>query len=382
MTVQERKESSVVVSLKDIAQRAGVSVATVSNVVNGYRPVGAATRQRVQQAIDELGYSPNLSARHLRSGRTGIIALAIPELNNPYFAELADAAIREAGDHGYTVLLDYTDGDREKELLVSQGFRAQVIDGLILSPVQLDRVDVLNRRSDTPMVLVGESVYDVPYDHIAIDNVAASVAAMRNLLDLGRRRIAFVGAQAEMNRQPAHLRLLGYREALLSAGLRYESKLVVTTDYFGRADGAAGLRQLMRARRPPEAIFAYNDLIAIGILRAAIELGVRVPEDVAVVGFDDIEEGRYSNPTLTTISPDKSRIGSQAVNCLIGRLNGTRHARPEEVQVPFKLIARESTLGPADLIQKRKIPGAGERVQNYEQRPRAVGATLSRPAGG
>jgi DNA-binding LacI/PurR family transcriptional regulator len=343
--LQERRESSVGVSLKDIAQRAGVSVATVSNVVNGYRPVGAATRLRVQQAIDELGYSPNLSARHLRSGRTGIIALAIPELNNPYFAELADAAIREAGNHGYTVLLDYTDGDREKELLVSQGFRAQVIDGLILSPVQLDRVDVLNRRSDTPMVLVGESVYDVPYDHIAIDNVAASVAAMRHLLDLGRRRIAFVGAQADVNRQPAHLRLLGYREALLTARLRYDSKLVVTTDYFGRADGAAGLRQLMQARRPPDAIFAYNDLIAIGILRAAIELGIRVPEDVAVVGFDDIEEGRYSNPTLTTISPDKSRIGSQAVACLIGRLNGTRHAEPEEVQVPFKLVTRESTLG-------------------------------------
>ena len=148
------------VSLKDIAKRAGVSVATVSNVVNGYRPVGDRTRVRVQQAIDELGYSPNLSARHLRNGRTGIIALAIPELNNPYFAEVAEAAIRQADRHGYTVLLDYTDGERDKEVLVSQGFRAQVIDGLILSPVQLNRDDVLSRTSTTPMVLVGESVYD------------------------------------------------------------------------------------------------------------------------------------------------------------------------------------------------------------------------------
>jgi len=333
------------VSLKDIAKRAGVSVATVSNVVNGYRPVGEATRRLVQQAIDELGYSPNLSARHLRKGRTGIIALAIPELNNPYFAELADAAIREAGQHGYTVLLDSTDGDREKELLVSQGFRAQVIDGLILSPVQLDRVDVLNRTSETPMVLVGERVYDVPYDHIAIDNVVASVAAMRHLLDLGRRRIAFVGAQADVHRQPAHLRLLGYRKALRAAGLRHDPKLVVTTDYFSRADGAAGLRQLMRLPKPPDAVFAYNDLIAIGVLRAAIELGLTVPDDIAVVGFDDIEEGRYSNPTLTTISPDKGSIGRQAVTCLIGRLDGSRAAEPEEVQVPFMLITRESTLG-------------------------------------
>jgi DNA-binding LacI/PurR family transcriptional regulator len=333
------------VSLKDIAKRAGVSVATVSNVVNGYRPVGEATRERVQQAIDELGYSPNLSARHLRNGRTGIIALAIPELNNPYFAELADAAIREAGLHGYTVLLDYTDGDREKELLVSQGFRAQVIDGLILSPVQLDRDEVLNRTSKTPMVLVGERVYNVPYDHIAIDNVAASTAAMGHLLTLGRRRIAFIGAQADANQMPAHLRLHGYREALRGAGLAYDPSLVVTTDGFGRADGAAGLRQLMALPEPPDAVFAYNDLIAIGALRAAVELSVKVPDDIAVIGFDDIEEGRYSNPTLTTISPDKVSIGRRAVAALIGRLDGSRDAEPEEVQVPFALVTRESTLG-------------------------------------
>jgi DNA-binding LacI/PurR family transcriptional regulator len=333
------------VSLKDIARRAGVSVATVSNVVNGYRPVGETTRARVQQAVDELGYNPNLSARHLRSGRTGILALAIPELNNPYFAELAEAAIREAGQHGYTVLLDYTDGDREKELLVSEGFRAQVIDGLILSPVQLSREDVLSRTSGTPMVLVGERVYNVPYDHIAIDNVAASVTAMRHLLDVGRHRIAFVGAQRDVNRQPAHLRLLGYREALADAGLGYDQDLVVTTDHFGRADGMAGLRRLMALPRPPDAVFAYNDLIAIGVLRAAVELGVTVPDDIAVVGFDDIQEGRYSTPTLTTIAPDKAGIGSAAVACLIGRTRGSRVAEPEELQVPFELIPRESTLG-------------------------------------
>jgi DNA-binding LacI/PurR family transcriptional regulator len=346
----------VIVSLKDIAKRAGVSVATVSNVVNGYRPVGEATRERVRQAIDELGYSPNLSARHLRKGRTGIIALAIPELNNPYFVELADAAIREAGQHGYTVLLDYTDGDREKELLVSQGFRAQVIDGLILSPVQLDRTDILTRTSDTPLVLVGERVYNVPYDHIAIDNVAASTAAMKHLLDLGRRRIAFIGAQADVNRQPAHLRLLGYREALQDAGLAYDSSLVVTTEGFGRADGAFGLRQLLALPEPPDAVFAYNDLIAIGALRAAVELSVKVPDEIAVVGFDDIEEGRYSNPTLTTLSPDKASIGRQAVAALVGRLDGDRDAEPEEVLVPFTLVARESTLGRPAVDAARRIP--------------------------
>lgn len=333
------------VSLKDIAALAGVSVATVSNVVNGYRPVSETTRARVRKALDQLGYSPNVSARHLRTGRTGIIALAIPELTNAYFAELADAAIREAKRHGITVLLDHTEGDRAKELLVSQGFRAQVIDGLILSPVELDRADVLERTNQTPMVLVGEGVYDVPYDHIAIDNVAASVAATQHLIGLGRRRIAFVGAHPDTNRMPAHLRLRGYQQALASAEIPYDPQLVVTTTGFGRADGAAGLRQLLALPQPPDAVFAYNDLIAIGVLRAAADLGIAVPERIAVVGFDDIEEGRFSNPTLTTISPDKTSIGRQAVTALLGRIDGTRLGAAAEIPVSYQLIARESTLG-------------------------------------
>jgi DNA-binding LacI/PurR family transcriptional regulator len=333
------------VSLKDIARRAGVSVATVSNVVNGYRPVGDATRQLVLQAIDELGYSPNVTARHLRRGRSGIIALAIPELTNPYFAELAEATIRAAGELGYTVLLDHTEGDRDKEFAISQGLRAQVIDGLILSPTSLDRADVLARTNATPMVLIGERVYDVPYDHVAIDNVAASEAATRHLLELGRRRIGFVGAQADVSRQPAQLRVLGYQHALQAAGLPYDPALVVITKQFGRRDGADGLRRLRELAEPPDAVFAYNDLIAIGVLRAAADLGLAVPDDLAVAGFDDIEEGRYSNPALTTISPDKESIGRTAVASLIRRLEGDHAVDPREVQVPFELVIRESTRG-------------------------------------
>ena len=162
------------VSLKDVAERAGVSIKTVSNVVNKYQHVTPAMRARVQQAIDELGYRPNLTARHLRKGRTGIIALAVPELGNPYFAELAGAVIDAAAAHDFTVLLDHTRGDREQEVLVSQGFRARVIDGLILSPLELEAEDLRGREADVPLVLLGEREYDLPYDHIAIDNVAAA----------------------------------------------------------------------------------------------------------------------------------------------------------------------------------------------------------------
>ncbi|BCJ77426.1 LacI family transcriptional regulator [Catellatospora sp. IY07-71] len=330
------------VSLKDIARRAGVSQATVSNVVNGYRPVGEATRAKVQQAIDELGYTPNLSARHLRRGRTGIIALAIPELNNPYFAELADAAIRTATRRGYTLLLDYTDGDRDKELLVADGFRSQIIDGLILSAVHLDRADIMTRTSETPMVLVGEAIYGAPYDHIVIDNLAASHAAVRHLVALGRRRIAFIGAHIEANRAPSLLRLRGYTEALSAAGLPFDPELTVTTSGFRRGDGAAGMRELLRLPQPPDAVFAFNDLIALGAIRALYEHGLRVPEDVAVIGIDDVEEGRFSIPTLTTISPDKEMIGRLAVEKLLDRVEGRPTDPPTELQPPFRLVIRES----------------------------------------
>jgi DNA-binding LacI/PurR family transcriptional regulator len=333
------------VSLKEIAARAGVSLSTVSNVVNGYRPVGEETRQRVQDAIDELGYAPNLSARHLRSGRTGIVALAIPELDNPYFAELAGAAIREAAGLGYTLVMEDTAGERERELMVIDNSRRQIVDGLIFSPVAVTREEVLARDPATPMVLIGEGVYDVPHDHIAIDNIAASHVAVQHLVSLDRYRIAFIGAQAGDHRQSAHLRLRGYREALAGAGLPFDAALAAPTMAFGRADGLLAMRDLLARRQPPDAVFAYNDLVAIGAMRAVAEAGMRIPDDIAVIGIDDIEEGRFSNPTLTTISPDKEHIGRLAVQALVARIEGKPVQPPYDVQPPFRLVTRESTLG-------------------------------------
>jgi DNA-binding LacI/PurR family transcriptional regulator len=335
------------VSLKDVALRAGVSVKTVSNVVNNYPHVTTVTRARVQQAIDELGYRPNLTARHLRKGRTGILALAVPELSNPYFADLAGAVIDAAARHDYTVLLDHTAGERAKEILVCQGFRSHVIDGLILSPIELETEDLLGRTDTAPLVLLGERQYDVPYDHIAIDNVAASRTAVRHLLDLGNRRIAFLGARFESERQPAHLRLRGWREEIRAAGLVPDESLVIATDGYGRTDGAAAMAALLDRGERPDAVFAYNDLIALGAMRTLTERGLRVAQDVAVVGFDDIEEGRFGRVSLTTISPDKQAIARLAVDGLVQRLarspSGPPAAEPRRARPGFRLVVREST---------------------------------------
>ncbi|MFJ8632375.1 LacI family DNA-binding transcriptional regulator [Streptomyces sp. NPDC093568] len=331
------------VSLKDVAAHAGVSIKTVSNVVNNYQHVTPAMRERVQRSIDALGYRPNLAARHLRKGRTGMIALALPELGNPYFAELAAAVIDAAAAHDYIVLLDHTGGRREQELLVSQGFRARVIDGLILSPIELETEDLRDRAENVPLVLLGERDYDLPYDHIAVDNVAAARAAVRHLVGLGRREVAFIGDRRGRS-EPAQLRVRGWREELTAAGLPADDGLVAATDGWGHADGAAAMTRILEAGRRPDAIFAYNDPMAIGAMRVLHERGLRVPEDIAVVGFDDVVEGHFGAVTLTSVSPDKEAIGRLAVESVLARVGGEA-PEPRRVWADYRLVERESTLG-------------------------------------
>jgi DNA-binding LacI/PurR family transcriptional regulator len=337
------------VTLHDVAQRAGVSIKTVSNVVNGYTHVSPGTRARVEKAVAELGYRPNLSARSMRGGRSGIIALAVPELGVPYFAELAQSVIRAADREGFIVLIDQTEGLVARERLVCQGIRTQLIDGLIFSPLALGGGDLDARTDSIPMVLLGERVSGT-VDHVIIDNVEASRRAVAHLAGLGRTRIAAIGNQDAVTGETARLRLAGYRAALTDAGLPFRPGLVADAPSFHRHDGAAAMTRLLDAGARPDAVFAFNDLTAIGALRTCYDRGLRVPEDVAVIGFDDLEEGRYTTPALSTISPDKDFIGQTAVRLLADRLGRPGDGRPQdppprEVIAPYRLEARESTMG-------------------------------------
>ncbi|NYD43323.1 substrate-binding domain-containing protein [Nocardioides panaciterrulae] len=329
------------VRLKDVAVRAGVSIRTVSNVVNDYPYVRAETRARVQAAIDELGYRPNLTARQLRRGRTGMIALAVPDLTIPYFGELAGHVLMAAERHGLTLLIEQTAGSREREVMLAQGPRAKSIDGLLLSPLAADVEDLPTGSESVPLVLLGERIYDPRFDHVAIDNVAAAEAATRHLLESGRRRVAAVGVASSARSTMADLRLRGYRQAMDGYGLTVDERLVVRTTWFRRPDGYVATKQLLESGEPPEAMFCFNDLIAHGALRALSEAGLRCPEDVAVIGIDDIEENRYTVPSLTSIAPDKSKIAHHAVELLVRRIGGER---PDGVDYTpgFSLSVRES----------------------------------------
>jgi LacI family transcriptional regulator, repressor for deo operon, udp, cdd, tsx, nupC, and nupG len=335
----------VTVTQGDVARLAGVSPRTVSNVVNDFPLVSDEVRQRVQRAIEELGYQPNVVARNLRRGRSGMIALAVPELSMPYFSELAEFIIAAAKQQSYTVVIEQTDGDpaRERQLL-KQNEHGHLFDGLIVSPLGLTLAEIQRSAGTVPVVLLGEHIAGGPQDHVGIDNVAAARDATAHLVELGRRRIAAIGHQSKSPGETGQLRSAGYQQALNAAGLPVRKSLVVPAASFHRNSGAAAMERLLRLSSPPDAVFCYNDLLAIGAMRTILSSGLRIPEDIAVVGFDDIEDARYSFPSLTTISPDKENIARLAVARLFERMKGAE-VTPASRSVEYRLVVRESTRG-------------------------------------
>lgn len=332
--------------MHDVAAQAGVSIKTVSNVVNGYQYIRPSTREKVEVAIADLGYQLNISARNLRRGRTGIIGLAVPELSLPYFAELADSVIRAAEARGVIVLIEQTGSVRARELEVLSGQRRQITDGLIFSPLELGQRDVTVLRVDYPMVLLGERIFGGPADHVTINNVEAARAATRHLIDLGRRRIAVIGAHAGETVGSAALRVDGYRLALADAGIVYDPAIVREAGLWHRSTGAEAMNRLLDDDVEIDAVFGLNDTLALGALHALHARHVAVPGRIAVIGFDDIEDAAYSSPTLSTVAPGRREIAATSVDLLLRRIEDKGGDRPfQEVVTEFTIVGRGSTLG-------------------------------------
>jgi DNA-binding LacI/PurR family transcriptional regulator len=244
------------------------------------------------------------------------------------------------------VLVDQTGGDPARERAFLEGAAAAFVDGLVFSPWGLGAADLSRTAEDIPLVLLGERTGEGVADHIAIDNVAAAVEATEHLIASGRRRIAAIGLQPHLTNETAGLRLEGYRASLRAAGHPTDEQLEVPVAALHRPDGAAAMQSLLTLPEPPDAVFCFNDQLALGAMRAARDAGLDVPRDLAVVGFDDIEDGRYSFPSLTTVSPDKWAIAARALECLAERLDGKRSDSARDIVVPHRLIVRESS-GPA-----------------------------------
>ena len=333
-------------TIHDVARLAGVSIKTVSNVINDYPHIRPATRQRVLDAIDALGYRPNLTARGLRSGRTGLITLIIPDLRNPYFAELADAVMRAAGKQGLSVIIAPSGADRDQELSLLRGPRTHMSDGILFSALALGEADAhLLTDVSTPMVLLGERIFHGPKDHVTMRNSEGAHAATTHLLSLGRRRILAFGSDPRQQSGSAGLRLTGYRRALEEAGVDFDPSLVVDVIGWFRSTGAEAMRTFLRSGVAFDGLVGFNDSIALGAVRAMQEAGINVPDDVAVIGYDDLDETRYTLPTLSTINPGRDQIAEVAVQYLVERIAAAPgdDVPPRQFFSDFELVQREST---------------------------------------
>ncbi len=328
-------------TIKDVAARAGISYTTVSHVVNGTRPVSDPVRSKVEAAIAELGYVPSGVARSLRVRATGTLGLLVPNASNPYFAELARGIEDHAERNGYSVILCNSDDDTDKQLRYLRVLLERRIDGLIVATVASDAAfaeALANLR--VPLVLVDRSLDGVSADQLRVDHEQGAYLATRHLLELGHRRIACIGGPAST--QVAQLRAAGYRRALDEAGI--EASAVVDCPFTSPA-GHAAAQALLAGEQRPTAIFAGNDMIALGVLRAAAERQLQVPQQLSVVGFDDIEVSRYLHPALTTVGQCIGALGEQVAARLLERIRTPGLAVAERLIEPI-LVLRESSAAP------------------------------------
>lgn len=327
------------VRLADVAERVGVSTKTVSNVVNGTGWVSAPVREKILATIDELGYRPNLAARQLRSGSSGLIGLCVPSLREPYFAEFASEFVSAAEARGSTVLVTQSKGNRQVELSMLECEDLPAVDGMVFSPLTLTREDTERRRSTVPLVLIGEhgeALASETIAHVGPDNAAAAEVATRHLLADGRRRIAAIGLQQGDADSTGQVRFEGYRRALAAEGVELDPALLIETRSYNRAEGSDAVERLLADGVEFDGVFCFNDSLAFGALSTLAAHRIAVPESVAVVGYDNIEEGGYLVPPLTTIDPGLTHSTGLILDLLVG----ARKGEGGHIPTPFHLVER------------------------------------------
>jgi LacI family transcriptional regulator len=330
-------------TIKDVAQHAQVSVATVSHVVNDTRFVSEATRLRVRQAIDELRYVPSALARSLKSNRTHTVGMMIPNNSNPYFAEIIRGIEDTCYAAGFNVILCNSDDDPLKQSTYVRLLSEKQVDGLIVlsSGADVELLDTL-RAATMPQVIVDREIDDLAADLVEVNHEAGGFLATQHLLQLGHRRIACIAGPQALS--SARQRVQGYQRALQEAGLAVDDSLLRRAD-FTSAGGHAAMSSLLDAALPvdrPSAVFASNDLMAIGAICAAAAAGLSIPKDLSVVGFDDIALAAYSNPPLSSIVQPKHQTGELAAQLLLQRIAQPDRELQRAILQP-SLLVRQST---------------------------------------
>jgi LacI family transcriptional regulator len=327
-------------NMKDIAKLAGVSTATVSRVINNDPRVRKETRQEVEKIIEKFGYRRNLLARKLAMKRTSTIGVLLSDITNPFYSEIARGIEDEARQGGYTVMFGSTDNNSKIQQEYIDLFLEQRVDGIMFGSVSLEDPDVERLfKEDFPFVLINRKVDTIKTDFIVLDNVKGAYMITEYLIKLGHRRIGII--HGPLNYSTGVDRLRGYKEALWKHAIKDDSELMKPGD-FQQESGYLAFKKFCQIKNPPTAVFASNDFMALGALEAASEFGVKIPEDIALVGFDDIDFVSFKFVDLTTVSQRKYEMGTKGTQLLIRKIENSGNWVPQEIYLEPKLIIRSS----------------------------------------
>ena len=323
----------------DVAQLAGVSKTTVSRVVNGeVNKVSEETLGKVQRAIDALGYIQNTIASSLRTDRTNMVMLMIPDITNPFWPEVARGIQDLMGREGYSVVFANNDWNSEHEVEYLNSARRNRLDGILINPIRVTEAEIL--ASHIPTVIMGLREGYPNIDMVGSDSYSATQKALEYLTRLGHQRIGFLLGQSVHSSMRS--RLGSYNDFFERNGISPDERLVVPVT-FDNSGGVNGMKKLLELEPPPSSVLASNDLIAIGALHVAAQMGYRVPEDISIMGIDDIYAASLTIPPLTTVRKQKYETGSQAARLLLERMQGKGLTETQRVKIPCQLVVRGST---------------------------------------
>jgi LacI family transcriptional regulator len=334
------------ITMRDVARAANVSQSTVSRVLNAGDissavPISAETIQRVNDAVQQLGYHPNLHARSLRGQKTQMIAMMLADIANPYYHVMVRRIQDIARKNGYDMLIANTDHDPELEQHFLEGIKRRPVDGIVLTPYHLTQNDIADvmKRTGVKVVMVGQHMTPPNVDTVFADDERATRQAVQWLIrERGHQRIAYVGVPGT---HPDKRRRAGFMTAMSEAGLAVPDVYIETGD-FEVESGAVAVTHLLKLEEPPTALFACNDLMALGCVTAAQQMGFNVPKDLAVVGFDDIPEASRVIPKLTTVAQYPAEMGERLANALFERIQADTDLPGRSYEVPLRLMVRES----------------------------------------
>lgn len=336
--------------MRDVAVRAGVSVTSVSHVINQTRVVSDDIRKRVLSAMNELGYQPNALARSLRRKETYTIGVIMTNSADPFFAEITRGVEDTCFEQGYNIILCNSDSDLDKELFYTNTLSKKRVDGILFLAAggkSNQHICTVQERG-TPLVVVDRYIPDLAVDTVLIDNARGGWLATQHLIGLGHHRIGCIAGPSDLSLSAE--RVTGYRHALQEAGLAVDESLIVKGD-FQYESGYQAAQQFFTKPDPPTAIFVCNDLMAIGVINAAVKQGWQVPLLLSVVGFDDIRLASYTNPLLTTVAQPKYEMGSIATTMLLERIHSPEMP-PRQQLLDTHLIVRESTASPPNSLRR------------------------------